>query len=72
MTKGLIIGGLIGAAAVSFLVGASLSWLFILACPLMMVFMHGGHHHGGHSDKANHKPTDGEVSSGDGHLAHPR
>jgi hypothetical protein len=20
-------------------------WLFILACPLMHVFMHGGHHH---------------------------
>lgn len=25
-----------------------LPWLFLLACPLMHVFMHGGHGHGGH------------------------
>ncbi|TVO59719.1 DUF2933 domain-containing protein [Denitromonas halophila] len=24
-----------------------LPWLFLLACPLMHVFMHGGHGHGG-------------------------
>ncbi|TDX22546.1 DUF2933 family protein [Modicisalibacter xianhensis] len=28
------------------LLGA-LPWLFVLACPLMHVFMHGGHGHGG-------------------------
>lgn len=34
-----------------------LPWLFLLACPLMHVFMHGGHGgHGGHAghDHANH------------------
>jgi hypothetical protein len=25
-----------------------LPYLLFLACPLMHVFMHGGHHHGGH------------------------
>ncbi|MBI1906713.1 MAG: DUF2933 domain-containing protein [Rhodocyclales bacterium] len=28
-----------------------LPWLFLLACPLMHLFMHGGHGHGGHRDK---------------------
>ena len=27
-------------------------WLFLLACPLMHVFMHGGH--GGHGNNSNH------------------
>ncbi|MBI2791796.1 MAG: DUF2933 domain-containing protein [Gammaproteobacteria bacterium] len=27
-----------------------LPWLLILACPLMHIFMHGGHHHGGKDD----------------------
>jgi hypothetical protein len=27
----------------------ALPCLFLLACPLMHVFMHHGHHHGGHS-----------------------
>ena len=26
-----------------------LPWLFLAACPLMHLFMHHGHHHGGHS-----------------------
>ncbi|RKQ95387.1 hypothetical protein C7446_3290 [Kushneria sinocarnis] len=30
------------------LLGA-LPWLLLLACPLMHVFMHGGHGHGGHT-----------------------
>ena len=30
------------------LLGA-LPWLFVLACPLMHVFMHGRHGHGGHA-----------------------
>ena len=25
-----------------------LPWLLLLACPLMHIFMHGGHGHGGH------------------------
>lgn len=29
------------------LLGA-LPWLILLACPLLHVFMHGGHGHGGH------------------------
>lgn len=30
---------------------AFLPWLFLLACPLMHLFMHGGHGgHGGHQD----------------------
>lgn len=27
-----------------------LPFAFLLACPLMHVFMHHGHHHGGHGD----------------------
>ena len=31
-----------------------LPWLFLLACPLMHVFMHGGHGgHSGHSDESS-------------------
>jgi hypothetical protein len=26
----------------------ALPWLLVLACPLMHLFMHGGHGHGGH------------------------
>lgn len=29
-----------------------LPWLILLACPLMHVFMHGGHGHGGHDEKS--------------------
>ena len=28
-----------------------LPFAFLLACPLMHVFMHHGHHHGGHSPR---------------------
>jgi hypothetical protein len=35
-----------------------LVWLPLLACPLMHLFMHGGHHHGGH-----HRRNDGEPRS---------
>lgn len=37
-----------------------LVWLPILACPLMHVFMHRGHHHGGghsHADDAESRPS---------------
>jgi hypothetical protein len=29
-----------------------LPWLILLACPLMHLFMHGGHGHGGHGEKS--------------------
>lgn len=42
------------------LLGA-LPYLLILACPLMHLFMHGGHgHHGGHASR----PTDIDRGSG--------
>lgn len=71
MTKQLMIGAIIGAAAVTLLSGVSLSWLLILACPLMMVFMHGGHRHGGHGreESDRHRAEDSPVSR-DEHLAH--
>jgi hypothetical protein len=30
-----------------------LPFALLLACPLMHIFMHHGHHHGGHSRKAD-------------------
>ena len=33
-------------------------WLPLLACPLMHVFMHGGHgHHGSHDQQGNQRGT---------------
>jgi hypothetical protein len=32
-----------------------LVWLPLLACPLMHVFMHGGHGHGGHRQEADRR-----------------
>ena len=33
-------------------------WLVLLACPLMHLFMHGGHGHGGHgSSEASNEST---------------
>jgi hypothetical protein len=35
-----------------------LIWLPLLACPLMYVFMHGGHgHHGSHDQQNNQRGT---------------
>jgi hypothetical protein len=31
-----------------------LPWLILLACPLMHVFMHGGHGHGNHAENDTH------------------
>lgn len=28
----------------------ALPWLILLLCPVLHIFMHGGHGHGGHSD----------------------
>ena len=34
-------------------------WLLLLACPLMHLFMHGGHGHGGHgSSEASNESTE--------------
>ncbi len=39
-------------------IGANWIWLILLACPLMHVFMHGGHgDHGGHGKNSE---SDGE------------
>lgn len=35
-----------------------LVWLPLLACPLMHLFMHGGHsHHGGHRQDSDRRPS---------------
>lgn len=36
-----------------------LPYLILLACPLMHVFMHGGHGHGGHGHSGGAKRQDG-------------
>lgn len=36
-----------------------LPFLFLLLCPLMHLFMHGNHQHGGHASEGDHAP-DGE------------
>ena len=42
----------------------ALPWLFLLACPLLHVFMHGGHGgHGGHGYRQPGRPFD--ASKGD-------
>lgn len=33
-------------------------WLLLLACPVMHIFMHGGHGHGGHG--RSREPRDGD------------
>lgn len=34
-----------------------LIWLPLLACPLMHMFMHGGHGHGGHGESNDQRGT---------------
>ena len=47
----LVVGGLLLLATYTDYVFAALPFVFILACPLMHVFMHGGHgSHGQHHD----------------------
>jgi hypothetical protein len=36
-----------------------LPWLLLLACPLMHIFMHGGHGHDHGPNDTRHKPQDG-------------
>ena len=39
----------------------ALPWVLILVlCPLMHIFMHGGHGHGSHGDHGNRRRQDGE------------
>ena len=45
------------------ILGAGL-WLFVLACPLMHIFMHGGH--GGHGGHGRHEPADRGPGRPDG------
>ena len=42
----------------------ALPYLFLLACPLMHVFMHGGH--GGHGHHRRRDPSDRDPSRSDG------
>ena len=41
-----------------------LPWLFLAACPLMHLFMHGGHGHG-HRHDSQSKPDGSPVKDGD-------
>lgn len=65
MKKELLIGIGIGALVVALFTGANSSsllfGLLILACPLMMVFMMGGHDH-------NHGPSTHDDRSGSDEL----
>ena len=42
-----------------------LPWLLLAACPLMHLFMHGGHGHGGHDHHKEHKHDSGEDGNRD-------
>ena len=42
-----------------------LPWLLLAACPLMHLFMHGGHGHGGHDHHKEHKHDSGEDGNHD-------
>ncbi len=39
-----------------------LPYLLLLACPLMHMFMHGGHGHGGHHHRTHDQDTDTRKS----------
>jgi 4-hydroxybenzoate polyprenyltransferase len=62
-TGPIIVVVLAAAAAVALVLGVSVSrllpWLLVLACPLMMLFMHHGGHGGHRSHGAEHtEPRD--------------
>ena len=73
MRTGPIIGvALAAAAAVVLVAGVPLSRLvtvlLVLACPLMMVFMHrGGHRHGGHGSHRGQATQSRDQVSADKH-----
>ena len=69
MKKELFVGIGLGAAAVALFAGvpanALLFGLLILACPLMMLFMHGGHGaEGGHAGHDDHSGVSSEDTVG--------
>lgn len=41
-----------------------LPWLFLGACLVMHMFMHGGHSHGGHGTHGGDTPDDGTARTG--------
>ena len=57
--SGIVLLGFLAVAAFFLLtehtahVFGALPWLLLLACPLMHLFMHGGHGHGGHGARGN-------------------
>lgn len=59
----LVLGGIAGyfllTEHLAHVVGA-LPYLFLLACPLMHMFMHGGH--GGHGGHGHHHRDDGSTA----------
>ena len=52
-----------------------LPWLLLAACPLMHMFMHGGHNHGGHGghggDTASSDPPAAKRGTGEPNAAPP-
>ena len=42
-----------------------LPWLLLAACPLMHLFMHGGHGHGDHDHHKEHRHDSGEDGNTD-------
>ena len=42
-----------------------LPWLLLAACPLMHLFMHGGHGHGDHDHHKEHRHDSGEDGNSD-------
>lgn len=59
-----VLGFLVYTGHTAHLLGA-LPYLLILACPLMHVFMHGGHHgsHHHHGDNSKQPGADGKPAS---------
>ena len=39
----------------------ALPWVILLACPLLHVFMHRGHGHGGHGSHGGHEAHGGDA-----------
>ena len=65
--KGFSALGLIGAASYFLFVEHRqhlfefLPYLILLLCPLMHIFMHGGHGHGGNNNHESHHESDNEA-----------
>jgi len=63
---GLMLVGIVVLPALGVKLGGILPYLFVLACPLSMVFMMGsmgkGHDHSGHGDEEGHGACHGETA----------